>query len=108
MAFDDTTGGLDRARHHSPEPVWGDDWGDRHPRRMFDACRVSQERQEVDQIAREKYLARRARIAADATRSRAAPVEAALRREQASKERGTFGAVLAKAFAKDKARAKKR
>ena len=104
MAFDDSTGGIDRARHHNPEPVWGDDWGDRSPESLFEASRIAQERQEVDQLAREAYQRRLLARQADATRSRAAPIEAQLRREKARKERGTFGQVLAQAFARDKRR----
>lgn len=108
MAFDDSTGGIDRAHHYSPEPVWGDDWGDRSFSVMWEAAKTEDERHAVDRRAHEAYLERRARIAADATRRRSAPVEAKLLREQARKERGTFGAVLAQAFAKSKARDKKR
>lgn len=108
MAFDDSTGAIDRVCHHHPESTWGNDWGDHSPQRLLAALRVDQERHDVDQLAREKYLARRARIAADATRSRAAPVEEKLRREQGRKERGAFGAILAQAFAKAKGRDKKR
>lgn len=108
MAFDDSTGGIDRARHHSHEPIWGDDWGDRHIARLLDAARIAPERAEVDRLAHEKYLERRARIAADATRRRSAPVEELIERERAKKERGSFGAVLAQALSKAHQRDKKR
>jgi hypothetical protein len=108
MAFDDSTGGLDRHLAHTSEPLWGDDWGDRSPRSLFSAARVAPEREQVDAQAQAEYLERRARIAADATRSRSAPVEARLRAEQARSKTGSFGAVLAQAFAKERQRGKKR
>jgi len=94
MAFDDSTGGLDRRFHHTPEPIWGNDWGDGKPRRLFAAARIAQERVEVDLAAHQKYLARRARIAADATRSRAAPIEVAIRKELRERSKTAMGAAM--------------
>lgn len=100
MAFDDSTGGLDRRMHHTLEPVWGNDWGDGKPRRLFAAARTAVERAEVDFQARQEYLARRARIAADATRSRSAPVEAAIRKEMRERSKTTMGAAMNRALDK--------
>lgn len=100
MAFDDSTGGLDRRAYHAPEPIWGDDWGDRKPRRVFEAARTFLERDEVDSIARQKYLARRAEIAADATRSRAAPVEEKIRQEILAQSKTVMGAAMRAAVEK--------
>lgn len=111
MAFDDSTGGLDRFVHHHPEPIWGNDWGDGKPRRLFAAARIAQERDQVDSEARQKYLDRRARIAADATRSRAAPIEAAIRKELRERSKTAMGAAMNRAleeFERDKRREKTR
>ncbi len=99
MAFDDSTGGLDRHLHHTPEPVWGNEWGDGKPRQMFAAARTAFERAEVDQIAHQKYLERRAKIAADAQRRRSAPVEAKIEADLLRGAKSSMGAALLKAFA---------
>jgi hypothetical protein len=107
MAFDDSTSGLDRHMHHTLEPIWGNDWGDGKPRRLFAAARIARERAEVDFEAHQKYLARRARIAADATRSRAAPIEAAIRKEIRDQSKTVMGAALRLAMDKaDRAKAR--
>ncbi|MFZ3185572.1 MAG: hypothetical protein WA173_15680 [Pseudomonas sp.] len=62
----------------------------------------------IAHLAHQRYLARRARIAADATRSRSAPIEARLKAEQAKKERGSLGAILAQAMTNAHQRDKKR
>lgn len=100
MAFDDSTGGLDRYVHHTIEPLWGNDWGDGKPRRVFEAARVSVERAEVDFEARQEYLARRARIAADATRRRSAPVEAKIKAERIAQSKTAMGAAMRAALDK--------
>lgn len=75
---------------------------------LWEASLIAQERTQVDRLARQRYLSRRARIAADATRSRSAPIEARLKAEQAKKERGSLGAILAQAMTKAHQRDKKR
>lgn len=108
MAFDDSTGGIDRRAYHSPHQSWGTDFGDHSPKELLKALAVSRERAEVDRLAQVKYQERRARIAADATRSRSAPIEARLRREQEEKDAANVGSVMAQAFTKARNRDKKR
>jgi hypothetical protein len=108
MAFDDSTGALDRAHYARPDGLWGNDLGDYSAESVFEFLRIREERAEadfrVDEPQRLKYQERLARRQADATRSRAKPVEERIARERAEKSRGTFGHLLAKAFARDKKR----
>lgn len=94
MSFDDSTGGLDRRFHHTPEPVWGDDFGDRKPRRLADAARVCLERAQVDEVARQKYLAHWENVAADATRRRSAAIEAKNERDLLRNAQSSMGAAM--------------
>lgn len=105
MAFDSAHLDWATHKHHTGgDAVYGDDWGDGSPRCLFRALGVQRERAEVDAEAHARYLARRAEIAADATRSRSAPVEAQIARERAERS----NTAIAQAMRKAKARNKKR
>jgi hypothetical protein len=101
MSFDDSTGGIDRRHYHnSHEAIYGNDFGDGKPKRLFDASRTCEERREVDSEKRAEYLARRARIAADATRSRSAPVEAKIQADRIAQSKTVMGAAMRAALDK--------
>lgn len=110
MAFDDATGGIDRRQYHAAQSPWGNDFGDHSPRQLLAALATARERAEVDEAAQTRYQERRDRISADATRSRAAPIEARLRREKLEQAAagGGFGAQIAQALLKGKNRDRKR
>lgn len=103
MAFDDSSGGQDRRFfHHAPETIWGDDFGDRKPRRLADAARVCLERAQVDAQADEKIRARWEKIAADATRRRSAAIEAKIERDLLRNAQSSMGAAMLAATTKRK------
>lgn len=100
MAFDDSTGGADRLHYRANAGQYGNDWGDHSAQSMFGALYASHERAEVDSQKQAEYQARRARIAADATRRRSAPVEAAILAEQIAQSKTTMGAAMRAALDK--------
>lgn len=100
MSFDNSTGGIDRLQFRNQQGLYGNDFGDGKPKRLFEASRTSKERDEVDSEAHQKYLARRAKIAADATRSRSAPVEAKIREEKLAQSKTVMGAAMRAALDK--------
>lgn len=100
MAFDDSTGGADRLRYRSNAGQYGNDWGDHSAQSLFGALYTDHERAEVDSQKRAEYLARRARISADATRSRAAPIEAEIRKERIAQSKTVMGAAMRAALDK--------
>lgn len=100
MAYDDSTGGLDRRFFHAPEPIWGNDFGDHKPRRLADAARVCLERAQVDAQADEIIRARWEKIAADATRRRSASIEAKIERDLLRNAQSSMGAAMLAATTK--------
>lgn len=100
MSFDDSTGGIDRLQFRSQHDVYGNDFGDGKPKRLLDASRIWAERREVDSAKQAEDLARRARIAADATRRRSAPVEAAILAERLAQSKTVMGAAMRAALDK--------
>jgi hypothetical protein len=100
MAFDDSTGGIDRLQYRNQQDVYGNDFGDGKPKRLFEASRTCEERREVDSEKRAEYLARRAKIAADATRRRSAPVEAKIQAERIAQSKTVMGAAMRAALDK--------
>lgn len=104
MSFDNSTGGIDRLQYRNQEGLYGNDFGDGKPKRLFEASRTSEERREVDSAAHQKYLARRAKIAADATRSRSAPVEAKIREDNLARSKTSMGAAFREAYARKRDR----
>lgn len=100
MSFDDSTGGSDRLRYRNQEAFYGNDFGDGSAKSLFAASRICGERREVDSEAHQKYLARRAKIAADATRSRSAPVEAKIKAEKIAQSKTAMGAAMRAALDK--------
>jgi hypothetical protein len=100
MSFDDSTGGIDRLQFRNQHDVYGNDFGDGKPKRLSEASRIWEERREVDSAKQAEYLARRARIAADATRRRSAPVEAAILAEQIAQSKTAMGAAMRAALDK--------
>jgi hypothetical protein len=100
MSFDDSTGGIDRLQFRNQQDVYGNDFGDGKPKRLFEASRTYEERREVDSVKQAEYLARRARIAADATRRRSAPVEAAILADNLARSKTSMGAAFREAYAR--------
>ena len=100
MSFDDSTGGIDRLQFRSQHDVYGNDFGDGKPKRLLDASRTWEERREVDSVKQAEYLARRARIAADATRRRSAPVEAKIQADKIAQSKTAMGAAMRAALDK--------
>lgn len=100
MAFDDSTGGADRLHYRANAGQYGNDWGDHSAQSLFGALYASHERAEVDSQKRAEYLARRARIAADATRRRSAPVEEKIKAERIAQSKTVMGAAMRAALDK--------
>lgn len=100
MSFDDSTGGIDRLQFRNQQDVYGNDWGDGKPKRLLGASRTWEERREVDSAKQAEYQARRARIAADATRRRSAPVEAKIQADKIAQSKTAMGAAMRAALDK--------
>lgn len=100
MAFDDSTGAADRLRYRSNVEQYGNDWGDHSARSLFGALYTEHERAGVDSEKRAEYLARRARIAEDATRRRSAPVEEKIKAGRIAQSKTVMGAAMRAALDK--------
>lgn len=100
MAFDDSTGGADRLHYRNNAGQYGNDWGDHSAQSLFGALYTEHERAGVDSEKRAEYLARRAKIAADATRRRSAPVEAKIQAERIAQSKTVMGAAMRAALDK--------
>lgn len=100
MAYDDSKGGIDRAHYASTTGIWGDAWGDRSIPCLWDSLDTNRQRAELDHRASLAYQKRRAEIAADATRSRSAPIEAKIRAEQLKNAKTCMGAAFREAYAR--------
>ena len=100
MAFDDSTGGADRRRYRSNAEQYGNDWGDHSAKSLFGALYTEHERSGVDSEKQAEYLARRARISADATRRRSAPVEEKIKAERIAQSKTAMGAAMRAALDK--------
>jgi len=100
MAFDDRTGASERLFYRANADQYGNDWGDHSAQSLFGALYADHERAEVDSQKRAEYLARRARIAEDATRRRSAPVEAKIQAERIAQSKTVMGAAMRAALDK--------
>lgn len=100
MAFDDRTGASERLFYRANADQYGNDWGDHSAQSLFGALYTEHERATVDSEKRAEYLARRARIAADATRRRSAPVEAKIKADRIAQSKTAMGAAMRAALDK--------
>lgn len=108
MAYDDKTGGIDRAHYASTVGIWGDSQGDRSVESLWDSMKASREFSKVESADRAAWLARQARKAArldaDAKRRRSAPVEAKIQADRLKNAKTSMGAAFRDAYARQKDR----
>ena len=104
MAFDDSTGGIDRAQYSNTHDLWGDSQGDRSVPSLWDSMETSREFSRMARAEYEAWLARQARKAArldaDAQRRRSAPVEAKIKADRLRNAKTNMGAAFREAYAK--------
>lgn len=108
MAFDDSTGAIDRAHYASTVGIWGDCMGDRSVLSLWESMKNSRECSRQSQEDHAAWLARQARKAArldaDAKRRRSAPVEAKIKADRLKNAKTSMGAAFRDAYARQQDR----